>query len=488
MIKYLIAITLLIISSTTVNAIEQNKDAFAKSIVRLRVTYQYPNFIMPWKSKNPNTIQAIGIVVQNNYVIVLASMIENATLIEVKKYSSYQFAKVDIIKIDLEANLAILKISDPEFSEDLAPLDFSEKIFVNKPVKIFQLDNAGTVQEANGRLMTLDMEQSALGHTELPVFDITSNEKFNGAGELIVENNRPIGILAYFNNSKNYGKMIPSFLLNRFISSPIAKQHSIFSFKGFYYKPLIQKTDKEYYGLHEKQEGVIVTDIVPYSSASGVLQPGDVILKYGNNKIDAKGYFDHPVYDKQSLAMITFSTPIEGELPIEIIRNGKLLKVKTKLKTFPYNSIQIPHSNYEFKQPGFYSTGGFMFLELSEFMLREWGKDWRNKIKRKLLYLNDFHRFFKNEGQKGRIIVLSQVFPDNFNNGYTDLSMLIVHQVNGKEVHFLRDMKTIIDESKEKFISIILENGIEIVMDKEGLTEANKRIMKNFELPTLDSF
>ncbi|TGK59431.1 serine protease [Leptospira wolffii] len=465
------------------SVISKSEEEFKKSIVQVKISYQEPDYFNPWKKKNPRVRRGVGIVVPGERILLPAHLLAYSTLVEVKKFSSYAETKAIISKIDSETDLALLKVEEEGFYKDLTPLEFHSSISYPKQVSIYQLDNSGSIQSSSGSLISLDLDQYPQGLVELPVLDVNSAETLNGNGEVLLENGNVTGILFEFSGDKNSGRAIPSFLIQKFLGK-FGK--SEIAFKGFRYRPVTDQATKNFYGITEKDRGIVVAEVLPGSSADGVLQPGDVILEFGGKKIDSKGYFEHPKYGKQVLSYIAhsgdeFGYQIGKEIPVSILRDKKPLEIKLPLKPFPYSAIRIPHRNPGLKTD-YYFNGGFLFVELSEGYLLEWGKDWRSKVDRKLLYLYDYNKF-SSPGKEGKIVILSQVIPDESNNGYHEVGGRIVESVNGKPIRSVKDIAKQVKESGTRFVEVRLDDGTDVVLDKENLSSANKRIQTEYRIP-----
>ncbi len=459
------------------------EEEFKKSIVQVKISYQEPDNFNPWKKKNPRVRRGVGIVVSGEKILLPAHLLTYSTLIEIKKHSSYAETKATIFKIDPETNLALLKVEEEGFYKDLFPLEFHSSVSYPKQVLIYQLDNSGSIQSASGALISMDLDQYPQGLVELPILDVNSAETLNGNGEVLLENGKVSGILFEFAGDKNSGRAIPSFIIQKFLGK-FGK--SEIGFKGFRYRPVTDQATKNFYGITSKDQGIIVAEILPKSSADGVLKVGDVILEFGGKKIDSKGYFDHPKYGKQVLSYIAhsgdeFDFQVGKEIPVQIIRDKKITDLKLILKPFPYSSIRIPHRNPNLKTD-YYFDGGFLFVELSEMYLLEWGKDWRSKVDRKILYLFDYNKF-SSTGKEGKIVLISQVIPDESNNGYHEVSGRIVEKVNEKPVRSAKDISKEVKESKSRYITLSLDDGSDIVLDKENLPSANQRIQQEYRIP-----
>ncbi|TGL58768.1 S1C family serine protease [Leptospira sarikeiensis] len=462
----------------------KTEEEYKKSIVQVKISYQEPDYFNPWKKKNPKVRRGVGIVVQGEKILIPAHLLTHSTLIEVKKYSSYSETKATVFRSDAESDLALLKVEEENFYKDLSPFEFQNEINYPKQVSIYQLDNSGSIQSATGALISMDLDQYPQGMVELPVLDVNSTETLNGNGEVLLENGKVSGILFEFSGDKNSGRAIPSFLIRKFLG---AFGKTEIPFKGFRYRPIIDKATKDFYSIKTKDQGILVAEILPDSSADGVLKIGDVILEFGGKKIDSKGYFQHPKYGKQVLSYIAhigdeFDFQIGKKIPLKILRDGNQMDIDLPLKQFPYSSIRIPHRNSNSRSE-YYFDGGFLFVELSEGYLLEWGKDWRSKVDRKLLYTFDYDKFSTGDKKEGRFVLLSQVIPDESNQGYHEVSGRLVNQVNGKDVRSVKDISNEIKESKSRYITILLDDGIEVVLDKENLNSANLRIQKEYRIP-----
>nr|WP_100765268.1 PDZ domain-containing protein [Leptospira ellisii]PJZ92487.1 serine protease [Leptospira ellisii] len=464
-----------------------HRDSYNKSIVQIKVTYQEPEYHQPWKKKSPRVRRGVGFVAEGEQILIPYALLPDATLIELKKYSSYSETKAYVYRTDAESNLASLRVEKGNFFEDLIPLKLTPISVFPKQVNVYQLDNSGSIQATAAALLSMDMDQMPLGRVELPVIDISSSESLNGFGEVLIEDGKVSGMLYDFTSGKNSGRVIPSFIIQKFLNTP---GKDIFPYKGFRFRPVTDFAVRKYYGMGEKESGILVADVVPGSSASGVLKLEDIILEFGGKKVDSKGYVEHPLYGKQVLSFLAHSGDFFGyslgkEIPITILRDKKRISLDMKLKPFPHSAVRIPFKNSPINND-YAVEGGFVFLELSEALLEEWGKDWRSRVDRKLLYLFDYAKFHEKEGDSGKIVLLSQVLPDESNNGFHDLSFKIVEKLDGKPVRSVKDLKTSIREGKDGYSLISLDDGTEIALDRARLDEINDRIYKSYKIRMQD--
>ncbi|EMG19397.1 hypothetical protein LEP1GSC150_0226, partial [Leptospira interrogans serovar Copenhageni str. LT2050] len=90
--------------------------------------------------------------------------------------------------------------------------------------------------------------------------------------------------------------------------------------------------------------------------------------------------------------------------------------------------------------------------------------------------------FHEKEDGVGKIVLLSQVLPDESNNGFHDLSFKIVEKIDGQNVKSVRDLRQIIKHGKSEYALISLDDGTEIALNRKELPEINERIYKSYKI------
>lgn len=456
--------------------------------VQVKVTFQEANFRTPWRSKNPSTRLSLGIYVGNNQILVPASIITNHTLIEVKSNEEVSAKTAKLIRLDYESDLAILEVKNPgNLFTGLDPVEFKANIITKTNVHIAHLDNSGETEILQGKIENLTMGLYPEARIELPFLELSSSENLRGMGELILrKDNTVVGMLNEFNKSSGKGRVIPSQIIYYFL-----KEHQSFAYKGFNYRPIIDKTTSTYYGMGKDDSGVLVTETFINSTADKILKPEDIILKIGDFTLDGKGRILHPKYGRISFLYLLqsgqeFGYTIGKSVPVQIIRDKKKLNLTLKLKVFPEEAILIPHGATRDETPAYFSFGGFIFIELSEFYMKEYGRNWRTNVDKKMLYLLDYHKFRKKDLDEKRIVYLMQVLPDDGNTGYHDIRQVRLNKFNGERVDSIEDLHNKFDKVPlTESVTLTLDDGIEIILSRSKIEKIDSRIQKNFQIPNL---
>ncbi|TGN14689.1 PDZ domain-containing protein [Leptospira ilyithenensis] len=456
-------------------------------IVQVKSTVQYPNFIQPWRFKNPETRHSYGVVVGENLILTTAQTVYYQTNTEVQKFGSLKNYTAKLIKIDHDLGLALLKVEEKEFGTGLTPIQFGSEIFLASAGVVLEYKEFRNLSEKKIRTIKLDVDTYANGYIELPYVEVQSDDKLEGIGELIVDevSKIPQGVLIYFKDSQNTGKMVPNFTINQFLNCNVTKK--CFSYKGFRFRPLTDAPSRNFYGVKKENSGVLIAEIYPESSASSLLKLEDVLLEVGSHKIDPKGYFEHPKYGKILLSYLFHSGEDLGfgkdkKIPLKILRNSKIMNVDFEMEAFPEPAVRIPFGNTRYRKPEYLMLGGIVFLELSEHYLMEFGNQWRTRVSKQLLYLNDYHRI-NNTGETKKVILLSQVLPLPGNQAYHSLQQVILKKVNGKEPKDIKELFQIATEGEDPFLVIELDDGTQVVFEKEEIANLNKEAIKVFHIP-----
>ncbi len=187
----------------------------------------------------------------------------------------------------------------------------------------------------------------------------------------------------------------------------------------------------------------------------------DVLLEVDGYKIDPKGFFEHPKFGKLPVSFLFHSTQSKKTLQLKILREKKEKNIQFKLKPLDSESIRIPFGNTRFETPKYLILGGIVFIELSETYLMEYGNQWRTRVSKELLYLNDFHKFATNKSDK-KFVVISQVLPIAANKTYHGFQQVLVQEFNGTPIESLAHLKTLYEKNKDEFIKIDTKEGTEI--------------------------
>lgn len=470
------------------------------AILQVKSTVQYPNFLQPWRFKNPETRRSYGIYVGDGLILTPSQTVNYTTGIEITKTGSLKTFTAKVIKSDPDLSLALLKVEDKSFPNGLTSVQFPTDIFLPSQGLLLEYKEFRNLGEKKVRTIKLEMDTYANGYIELPIVEIQSDEKFEGIGELIVEETSriPQGIVISFKDSQNVGRMIPSFMIKSFLESKC--RENCIPFKGFRFRTLTDRATRDYYGVKKDDQGVVIAEVYPTKPNNGTnkliaqLQLEDVLLEVAGFKIDPKGYFEHPKYGKIGLSFLfhtneEFTKNQSLTIPIKILRNKKLIEFDYSLSVLDENAIKIPFGNTRGRKPTYLILGGIVFQELSEHYLMEYGPKWRARVSKYLLYLNDFFHITSHYSHSpNRFVVLTQVLPLTGNQAYHSMHQNVLEKVNGNSILNLSQLNEVIKSNKEEFLVFDFQDGSQVIFKSEEITKLNQEALKTFKIPAEQNF
>jgi serine protease Do len=256
-------------------------------------------------------MDAEGFIITNNHVV------EDADQIKVRLADEREF-DARIIGRDSKTDLALIKID----GKDLFPLRLGDSgrlevgswvLAVGSPFGLEQTVTAGIVS-AKGRFI------GAGPYDDFIQTDASINPG-NSGGPLLNMNGEVVGInTAIVAQGQGIGFAIPVNLARDIVAQ--LKDHGsvIRGWMGVGIQDLTPEL-AEYYGI-KNQKGVLVTQVFPDNPADKAgIKPKDVVVA-----VDGK-----PVSTGRELSAAVAGLPVDKEVPVKLIREGKELVVKVRI-------------------------------------------------------------------------------------------------------------------------------------------------------------
>jgi Do/DeqQ family serine protease len=262
-----------------------------------------------------------GVIVTNEgHIITNTHVVDQVDQIEVQ-LSDGRIKTARLIGADSQLDLAVLKIDAP----GVKPLVLADSDTVQPGDSVLAIGNPFGLQETvTDGIISWKGEPNS---TDLRGYLLQTNAAINpgnSGGPLINVRGEVVGIneqiLSRSGGSEGIGFAIPSNTVRMALESVLKHGRIIRGYLG------IQTVASQRGGGGADTEGVTVGDVVSGSPAEEAgLQPGDVILKFDGR--DVKSF--------RALRTLVAGAPLDKEIELQIIRNGKPLMVKTQIKEQP---------------------------------------------------------------------------------------------------------------------------------------------------------
>lgn len=461
-------------------------DDIRRSMVLVRISPVAFHQSKPWLREPGDPFTVAGLVLPGQRILVLANDIRNARLLEATKFSSYRRALAKVAHQDLEANLALLTVDDPEFFKDLRPLPIGADPIPGEEVTALKVDDVFRVYRESAHIMEIN-PSADFGYSFLPVAVFRTGEPIQGGG-LLLNDGGVVGFIGYSDQDKK-AESIPPSTFDSFQKRAGADYRGFVS-QGFYLDNLVDPVRREYYSLPEgSQGGAIVTRVLPGTSAYGILKKEDILLSIDGVELDDRGYYEDRRFGRQPAQMLLARHEGRVRLPgetakVRVLRDKKKQDLKMPLRAYAGTAERITWLSNG--RPEYFLENGVLFLELSVPFLREvYGARWQINATF-LAYLFQTKRFYRKPSDD-RIVVMASTLPDEANRGYEDLPIGQVQTVAGKPVRNLRHLFSEIEKlaaGGAEFVELGISGDYRVVLDLKNRALINRRIQVRYRIPS----
>ena len=242
--------------------------------------------------------------------------------------------KARLVGADEQVDLAVLKIDEP----DVKPLKLADSDMVQPGDFVLAIGNPLGFEETvtDGIISSKGRPNRSDAFADLLQTNAAINPG-NSGGPLINLRGEVIGINTVIasttGGSQGLGFAIPSNTVRSALESLLKQGRIIRGYLG------IQTAASQRGAVDADTGGVTVGEILSGSPAEQAgLQPGDVISKFDG----------HDVKNFRALRTLVAEAPLDKQVELQIVRNGKPLTVKTQIKEQPvdYESARVlPRGN-----------------------------------------------------------------------------------------------------------------------------------------------
>ena len=106
-----------------VSSVPASQNSIEQSVFHITNYQQSPDWKSPWKMKPTSQGQGSGFLIHDNWILTNAHVVSDSRMLLVNKISSAEPFLADVLAIAHDSDLALLKVRDPKFYQDLNPLE-----------------------------------------------------------------------------------------------------------------------------------------------------------------------------------------------------------------------------------------------------------------------------------------------------------------------------------------------------------------------------
>ena len=451
----------------------------SKTTISIQVTISSPDYYSPWKTKQPAVVETLAHYLGNNQFLVLSDYLEFAVgIVSDSKLITDPESRFLIKKIDYDLGLGVIELvgRNPTLEKDFKKLEFSKALKIQKKYILKDMTDSETFLEKEIQGLQYAVDNYTRGEIDFPYIEFTTKEKIKSNGQLVFLENKVSGIVYQYTKQKLLGKLIPSFAIENFLK---CQDDPCFAGRDFRARTILNPTLRAFYGLKQNKGGLIVYKIF----GNSILKEGDILLEVDKYRLDTSGKIQLKEFGSVNYTFLFSNKLLKDLKPIQlkVLRNQEELVLNWKPIAFPFQNIQIPHGPSRNKRPSYTILAGLVITDLSESLLEEWGKNWRERADKKLLYYYDSYKYSKEKNK--RFLVLTQILPTEETKGYHGTSLQLLESINGKPANSQEQLKQEIANLKEDgLLEIVLDSGAKLVFSRDTIEKANQSILNKYSI------
>ncbi len=139
-----------------------------EGLLRINTTIQTHSVAQPWELNQPSRRRGLGAVLEDGNILTTGEMAANATYIEFESADGAHTVPAEVVAIDYEANLALLRPeagADGNWIKTLGTLATGGSAKPGEEVDIWQLEDNGDAIRTVGSIRSVDLLSTfASGH------------------------------------------------------------------------------------------------------------------------------------------------------------------------------------------------------------------------------------------------------------------------------------------------------------------------------------
>ncbi len=446
-----------------------------KSVLRIEVASQTPDYQTPWNSGRFGGGIGTGFLIGKNKILTNAHVVSNGRRLLVTVHGSPKKypAKVEFIAHD--SDLALLSVEDPADFEKFPTFALGEVPVLESQVRVIGYPIGGErLSVTRGVVSRIDFQPYSHSRADSHlVIQIDAAINPGNSGGPVLQDNKVVGVAFQgLRQADNTGYIIPTPVIRRFLKDIEDGRYDAYADLGVSEFPLFNPAMRKALGLPNDGNGVLITNVIPTSSSDGILKAGDVLLSLDGKPVDSAGMITIDG-ENVNLNEIVERKFAGDKVVVRFLRDGGWNDVNIELKPLTWSRMYA--IQYE-KKPRYIVFAGLVFQPLDT-----------NLFATAKFTDVTVRRLFTDYVPKGLfekhpdIVVLTRVESDPVTSLLGDFSGYALDKINGVQVRDLNHAHELLHPENPPEFFVIELFGAErpIVIPSAKVAEANQRMEQN---------
>jgi S1-C subfamily serine protease len=450
------------------------------AVVKIYTIYQRYNYNIPWQMKGQESKSGSGCIICNSRILTNAHVVGDQVFIQVRRAGQTKRYTAQVETVAHDCDLAVLTVADASFFSGVRPIAIGQLPRIQDKVCVYGFPEGGDkLSITEGVVSRIEHVKYAHSNAFLLAGQIDAAINAGSSGGAVIKDNQLMGVAFQAAGTlQNVGYMVPTTIIQRFLKDIEDGQYEGIPCLGVYCQKLENADIRSCFGLSGDEIGVLVTKVYENSPASGIIQPGDIILAVDDKKVGNDGTIEFRKGQRTFFEQAVQGKQINDTVSLEIIRDKQPMHVSMTLSA-PIDFWRLVPPAYYDVPPTYYIAGGLVFEPLTVNYLKEWGANW---VVTAPLDLVRYYGRGEKTAHREQVIVLAKVLSDELNTGYQDEENEVIQSVNGRTISSIRDLVAAFEQNDGRYHVIRDENGYTIVLDRQKVNTLGPGILGKYRV------
>ncbi len=454
-----------------------------KSVVQILTVFQEPLWDSPWQFTQANFASGSGFLIDGNRVMTNAHVVAWHTRLLVKKYHDPKPYAATVEFVGHDVDLAVLRVTDPEFSKDMKPLDFGGLPKVRSNVTTYGFPAGGQqISYTRGVVSRIEVERYVhINNRSFLACQTDAAINPGNSGGPVIQDDKVVGVaFEAISGLENTSYFIPTPIIKHFLTDIQDGKYDGVPEAGIHFATLTNPAYRAFLKLPpDSKRGIRVDSVSDIPDTRSLIKPDDVILQVGDFPVDEDGTVTYE--DNTVGASVAFDMAQDGDiLPLKVWRDGKEMDVN--LPVHVYAKDRILGSQYDVEPP-YYIYGGLVFTGLSLDYLRSLGDSLASLSGRTMIYELRQRRLADPENYRSQPVILTTILNSPCNANMAIRGRAVVDKINGIKINSLADVPKALDATKQYIVIEYLPNDQFEVLDRSAAILETPKILQTYNIP-----
>jgi S1-C subfamily serine protease len=444
-----------------------------KSVVQIITAYQEPNWSAPWIFSPPHFASGTGFLIDGDRILTNAHVVAWTKQLLVRKYHDPQpyFATVEYVAQDVD--LAVLKISDPNFYKGMKPLDLGPLPQVRSQVVTYGFPAGGQqISYTRGVVSRIQVQSyTHIGNRAFLAVQTDAAINPGNSGGPVIQDDKVVGVAfeGYSGASglNSTGYFIPTMVIRHFLTDIKDGTYNGVPESGLEMVALQNPAFRRMLKLSpESRQGVRIDRILDIPDTQRLLKVNDVIMKVGDYPVDKDGTI---TYQGNTVGVsVAFDEAQDGDtVPLQVWRDGGMIDVNLPVKVY---KADLAEGNQYDVLPPYYIYGGLVFTPLSLDYLKSIGSATSQTGGRDLIYELIYRHLEDPKHWRPQPVVLSSILDAEVNANLSTRGQALIDTINGQEIRQLSDVPKAFAAAKGPFdvIDFFPDHHFEVLLHDQA--------------------